>query len=146
MKCKDVMLTLVFRCHETDTALDCARLMAEERIGFVPVLDDHGQLAGVITDRDLAIRLVAANLPADTTSLKTLMSVGGMLTCGPDDDIAELERRMAVAKKGRAVVIENGLVVGVISLSDIAMVEPSRRRTGWLLREVAGRESGIVRS
>ncbi len=143
MRCKDVMLNLVYTCPENGSVLECARKMRDEKIGFVPVISKEGKLIGVVTDRDLAIRVVAENKPL-TTPVREVMSVGELVTCTPDDDLVFLEKRMSSEKKSRAVVLDRGELVGVISLSDIARAETSARRTGNLLKDVATRESVAI--
>src|SRR6185369_7403185 len=143
MRCKDVMAMLVFRCREADPVQKVARLMLEEQIGFVPVTDETGHLVGVVTDRDLALRVLAEDKPAQTPVL-SVMTVGGLLTCHPDDDLRALSRRMAEEKKGRAVVVEHGKVVGVISAADVAVAEGSRGRAGALMRALSRRESASI--
>ena len=59
MLCREVMNRKVVVCTEGDTVGDCARLMRDRCIGFVPVVDGSGQVSGVVTDRDLALRVVA---------------------------------------------------------------------------------------
>lgn len=141
MKCKDVMLTLIFKCDENTTVSDCAQLMRDEQLGFLPVLDAQSNVIGVVTDRDLAVRIVADKRPLDTR-VKDIMSTGPFLTCTPEDDLHELEGRMAQTKKARALVkADDGALLGVISLSDIAQRERSASRTGKLLKEVTRRES-----
>jgi CBS domain-containing protein len=143
MRCKDVMVTLVFRCHEDDPVQKIARLMLEEQVGFIPVTNEIGRLVGVITDRDLALRVVAEDKSAQTP-VRSVMTMGGLLTCQPDDDLRELARRMADKQKGRAVVVENGRVVGVISAADVAVAEGSKRRAGVLMRALSRRESASI--
>lgn len=141
MKCKDVMLTLIFKCDESTTVADCAQLMRDEQLGFLPVLDKRSNIIGVVTDRDIAVRVVADKRPLDTP-VRDIMSTGPFLTCLPDDDLHELERRMAQTKKARALVkAADGALLGIISLSDIAQRERSASRTGKLLKEVTRRES-----
>ena len=140
MLCRDVMLSYVYRCSGRESATTCARLMREHRIGFLPVVDPAGRPIGVITDRDLALRVVAEARPF-TTPVQDLMTVESILTCRPDEDLASLETRMAQRRKSRAIVIdEHGACVGVISLSDIAQAEDTVR-SGRLLREVTRREA-----
>lgn len=141
MKCEDVMLTLVFKCDESSTVAECAQLMRDEQLGFVPVLNREFAVVGVVTDRDLAVRVVAEEL-APSTKVSEVMSTGPFLECDPEDDLHELEQRMAREKKGRALVMAgDGSLLGVISLSDIAQCERSAARTGRLLKEVTRRES-----
>ena len=141
MKCEDVMLTLVFKCDEASTVAECAQLMRDEQLGFVPVLDAQLNVVGVVTDRDLAVRVVAEQL-ALSTPVSEVMSTGPFLSCDPEDDLHELEIRMAREKKTRALVkASDGSLLGVISLSDIAQSKRSAARTGMLLREVTRRPS-----
>lgn len=142
MRCKDVMMTLVFRCHEEDPVRKVARLMLEEQVGFIPITGADGRLLGVVTDRDLAVRVVAEGSPPNTP-VRSVMSMGGLLTCGPDDDLRGLARRMEAEQKGRAVVVEHGQVVGVVSAADVAMTEGARR-AGSLMRALARRESAAM--
>ena len=142
MRCKDVMVTLVFRCHEEDPVQKVARLMLEEQVGFIPITSAAGRLVGVVTDRDLAIRVVAENKPADTP-VRAVMTMGGLLTCAPDDDLRAVARRMEAEQKARAVVVEHGQVVGVISATDVAVTEGARR-AGSLMRALARRESASM--
>lgn len=146
MKCKDVMLTLIFKCDETTTIAECAQVMRDEQLGFLPVLDRQLRVVGVVTDRDIAVRCVAERRPIDTP-VSAIMSTGPFLTCAAEDDLHELEQRMAQTKKARAMVnAEDGSLLGIISLSDIAQSERSSARTGKLLRDITRRESvSIVR-
>lgn len=144
MQCRDVMLTLVFRCTEQSTAAECARLMRDEKIGFVPVVDASGRLVSVVTDRDLAIRVLADGLPP-ATPLRDVTAPGPLLTCGPGDSLESLEAKMGEQKRARAVVVDSAQKpIGVISLSDIAQVERSALRTSRLLREITRRESAAI--
>lgn len=139
MKCEDVMLTLIFKAGLTSTVAECAQLMRDEELGFLPVLDDQFRVVGVVTDRDLATRVVAEHRPS-TTPVIEVMNKGPFLSCEPDDELEALEQRMASEKKARALVkAPDGSLLGIISLSDIAQAENSEARTGRLLKEVTRR-------
>src|SRR5581483_9589521 len=98
--------------------------------------DTAGAVLGVVTDRDLALRVLGERLPSDTPVL-AIMTPGPFLSCRPDDSLQSLETRMAEAKRPRAVVVDPcGKLVGVISLSDIARVETSLLHVGELLRAI----------
>ncbi len=136
MKCEEVMWTLVFKCDEHTTVEDCARLMRDEALGFLPVLDARWAVVGVVTDRDLTLRVLAEALPP-STPVREVMTRGPFLTCLAEEELRELEARMAESKRSRALVNEpDGTLLGLISLSDIAQREPSVTRTGRLLREL----------
>jgi CBS domain-containing protein len=138
------MLTLVYRCREDSTAAQCAQLMRDENLGFLPVMSDAGAVVGVVTDRDLSTRVLAAQLPYDTP-VRQIMTQGPFLTCRPDEDLVVLERRMAQERKSRALVQdERGALIGIISLSDVAQAERSAARTGKLVRDLTRRESAVV--
>lgn len=128
-------------CHELDPAIDCARLMRRENIGFVPVLDDDDEITGVVTDRDLALRLVAADLPW-STPVREVMSAGPLLCVYPEDELRTLEEKMAWERKSRAIVVDHsGNLLGVVSLSDVAKAEPSEKVAAQLFKEVTSRET-----
>jgi CBS domain-containing protein len=139
MRCRDVMRTEVARCSETLSVQACAQMMRDNQIGFLPVLDADKQVVGVVTDRDLAVRVLAEDLPAATP-------VGRVMTrdvriCRPDDDLETAEWKMASTRKSRLVVADDeGRCVGVISLSDVAQAD-SRDRAGGVLRAVTRREA-----
>lgn len=127
-------------CHTSDAALECARLMRRENIGFVPVLDDHEELVGVVTDRDLALRLVAADLPLETP-VGHVMSADDLLCVFADDTLRTLEERMALEHRSRAVVVDHdGNLLGVVSLADVVRAEPSAGLAARLLKELTRRD------
>jgi CBS domain-containing protein len=139
MLCRDVMKAEVARCLETLSVKACAQIMRDNNVGFVPVLDADKKVVGVVTDRDLALRVLAEDLPSETP-------VGRVMTrdvriCHPDDDLQIAEWRMSSLRKSRLVVADDeGCCVGVISLSDVAQAD-SRSRAGGVLRSVTRREA-----
>jgi len=140
MRCKDAMVTMVFRCRGEDPVQKVAQLMQEMRIGFIPVTDESGGLVGVVTDRDLAVRVLAEG-KSPRTPVGWVMTRGPMFTCHPDDDLREVERRMVEEQRKRAVVVANDKVVGVLSVVDIAVGEGAGRRTGKLMHGLSRHES-----
>jgi CBS domain-containing protein len=139
MNCQDVMLTHVYTCREQDTVERCAMLMRGWNIGFIPVVDEHERVVGVVTDRDLVMRVLAARRPG-TTKVSEAMTIEPLAICRPGDDIKIAERRMASARKSRIIVVdEQGRLAGVISLSDIAHAD-GEQAAGHLLAAVTTRE------
>jgi CBS domain-containing protein len=127
-------------CRTDDTARDCARLMKEENIGFVPICNDAGEPVGTITDRDLALRIVAEGHSADSEVSSCMTRE--VVSCKLGDDLRDAERLMREHHKSRIMVCdENGKLEGVISLSDIAEIE-DEEIAGRMLREVSSREIG----
>lgn len=126
-------------CRVEDSVAKCARLMEKENIGFVPLCDDDGKPAGTLTDRDLALRVVARERPATTKAGEVMTRE--IVACRLGRDLSDAEQLMRARRKSRIMVCDDeGTLVGVISLSDIAEVE-DEREAGLTLRGVAQRES-----
>jgi CBS domain-containing protein len=139
MLCRDVMKSAVIRCHEADTVTACARMMRDQNIGFVPVVDADEQVVGIVTDRDLALRVLAEER-AGATPVSDVMT-RDVRVCHPEERMEVAEKKMAETRKSRLVVVgKGGRCLGVISLSDVARVE-SRRRAGGVLQAVTRREA-----
>jgi CBS domain-containing protein len=143
MHCRDLMRLSVFVCNAHDTVTRCAQVMKERNIGFLPVVDAGSTLVGVITDRDLAVRVLAEGRGGDT-SVGTVMS-RALLVCSPDEELEAAEERMASHACSRLVVVDGeGRCLGVITIDDIAQAE-SRRRAGKVLQDVTRERVGQKR-
>jgi CBS domain-containing protein len=106
-------------CRQGDTVRDCARLMKEENIGFVPICNDRGEPVGAITDRDLAIRVLAEGRSADEKV--DAFATDRVISARVGDDVREAERLMREHRMSRVMVCdESGRLQGVISLQDVA--------------------------
>lgn len=141
MFCKEIMRPPL-ACGESESAESAARLMRDHGMGFVPVVDAAGHAVGVLTDRDLAMRVLAAGLPATTPCARVMSRE--LVTCRPDDTLRRAEEKMREAQKWRIVVADGaGVCVGVISLSDVAQAEGAAR-TGAVLHDVLEREAPAV--
>jgi CBS domain-containing protein len=124
-----------------DTVQTAAVKMRESNIGFLPVIDDAEQLVGVLTDRDLAVRVLAEGLSAETRA-EDVMTVD-VISCSPDDDLRRAEALMRVNQKARLPVIdERGRLAGVVSVANIARYEDSRRAAD-VFDEITAREANI---
>jgi CBS domain-containing protein len=123
----------------TETVEAAAQLMAEGEFGFIAVQGPKGELVGVLTDRDLAVRVCAQNLPANVTLVATVMTTE-VISCHRDDSVEVAEALMARHQKQRIVIMgDGGAPAGVLSLSDLAQSEqPLKLAT--LLRHVTSRE------
>lgn len=125
-------------CRETDTAVDCAKLMRDDSIGFVPICDQSGKPMGAITDRDLTIRVLAEGRPAGE-------KLGGIMTrdvisCRTEDDAGQVTRLMRDHRKSRVMVCDDqGKLVGVVSLQDLVEAT-SEEEAGETLQEVKSGE------
>jgi CBS domain-containing protein len=139
MICEDIMKTDVETCHVDDTVAVAARKMKDRGIGFLPVCNERGMPMGVLTDRDIVLRVVAEGLDANTRSVVDVMTLE-IISCKRDDDVAVASAQMAQNHKSRIVVLgDDGALCGVISLSDIAQ-EATTEDAGETLRDVSERE------
>jgi CBS domain-containing protein len=137
MLCEDIMKTDVESVSPVDTIQDAARRMRDDNLGFLPVCDESRQVLGTITDRDIAIRAVAEAMPA-TTPVEDIMT-SEVIACSPKDTIDTALQLMAENHKSRILCLdEEGHLVGVISLADIAQLVGEASET---LRQVSDREA-----
>lgn len=119
-KVRDVMTAEPVALEEEASVVEAAMAMRDGDFGFVIVLKDQGgSVCGVVTDRDIAIRVVAEGVDPRSVRLADIVE-GEVTTVGPDepaDKVAELMRKKAIR---RVPVVEAGRLVGVVSLGDLA--------------------------
>jgi len=139
MRCKDIMKKDVIRVHTTDTVRAAAQMMESYGIGFLPVCDEADKPIGTLTDRDIALRCVAHELPL-TSSVGDVMTCD-VVACSEDDDDTDAIELMSEKQKSRLMCVDKrGKLVGVISLSDLPS-NLSRKKAGEVLRQVTERET-----
>ena len=120
MKVKDVMTTNVRTCFMSDGPATAAQLMWDHDCGCVPVLNEHGRVVGMITDRDICIAAFFQGAPISGIKVSAVMS-RQLFDCTSDDDLSAAERMMREKKVRRLPVLnEEGRLVGLLSLSDLA--------------------------
>jgi CBS domain-containing protein len=124
---REIMTADATFCPDDTTAADAARQMAGDGIGAVPVCDADGRLAGVVTDRDLAMTIVAEGRDPETVRLGELLDGGEVVTIGADDSIEEAIRTMKDHAVRRLPVIDGTSLVGMISQADIARAMPDAK-------------------
>lgn len=141
MKCRELMRSDVHVCFAEETVERAARIMRNQEIGFLPIVDSLKRLVGVVTDRDLVTRVLADGMPG-TTKVGEVMSDTVLVTVGPEDDVSIAESRMAREKKSRVVVVDeiSRFVMGVISLSDVSQSDTAVQG-GRVLQQITRRES-----
>ncbi len=138
-KCSDVMTRNPVSARPDDTVASVARLMKENDIGPVPIVDDNNskRLVGIVTDRDLAIKVVAAGRDPQTTPVKEVMTTN-VITCRDDDDIETALDAMSTQQLRRIPVVDDGnMLVGIIAQADIATRMNSPEKTGEVVKEIS---------
>jgi len=121
-----------------DTLQVAARLMADFDCGSLPVINRaDGQVVGVLTDRDIAVRAVARG-KAPESKVNDVMSPAPA-TCSPDDDVEDVERIMTEKQVRRVPVVADGRVVGIISQADLARNDKaiSDREVGRIVEKIS---------
>jgi CBS domain-containing protein len=114
-------------CADDVSVAEVARQMADRDIGALPVCNADGRLAGVITDRDLAVHIVAEGRDPASTNISELLDNTEVVTIGADDSAEEAIRTMKDHAVRRLPVIDGTRLVGIVSQADIARVMPDAK-------------------
>jgi CBS domain-containing protein len=117
---EEVMSTEPVTIVESETILGAARLMRDNDIGNVIVLGDtDGRVRGIVTDRDLVVRAVADERDPDRTTIGAICSAE-LVTVTPDDSVDGAIKLMRERAVRRIPVVDDGRLVGVLSIGDLA--------------------------
>ena len=119
MKVCELMSDRVVTVDMEEPVIAAARLMKSHNIGAVPACGKDGRLRGIITDRDIAVRCVAGDADPQRTPIKEIMS-RGIVTAQPFDNVEKAVRLMSQDQVRRLPVLDDGRVVGIVALSDLA--------------------------
>ena len=137
-KISDIMSTNVISVSQQEHIYDCAALMKEHDIGFVPVVEGR-KLIGVVTDRDLVIRGYAEKHSGSESVMSVITR--DVDTISPDLSVDEAASLMASRQIRRLPVVENGELQGIVSLGDLAMREIFVNEAGDALSDISERDS-----
>ena len=121
MQVRDVMTKNPACVTPGATIREAAQLMQRENVGIVPVIEEQGtkRLLGVVTDRDIAIRVVAEGRDGGTR-VSEVMSSSPIKTCTPDDHVDDAMEAMASEQVRRIPIIDDrGSLVGIVAQADI---------------------------
>jgi CBS domain-containing protein len=120
MKISELMTRTVQVCRPTDTLDRAAGLMWDHDIGSVPVVDEHGRVIGMITDRDVCMAAYTCGCALHDIAIEVAMS-RNVVTCGADDNETAVAEIMAKHKIRRVPVVDEAhRPVGMLSLNDLA--------------------------
>lgn len=138
-KCSDVMTRDVVTATPNDTVVEVAQLMKREDIGPILIVenDESKTLVGIITDRDLVLKVIAEGLDAKTTRVGDVMSKK-LVTCRADDDVEVAMQAMAQFQLRRIPVVgENMELLGIISQADVATRVDAPTKTAEVVKEIS---------
>jgi CBS domain-containing protein len=120
-KARDVMSPDVTCIGENDSVLDAAKKLAELNVGSMPICGEDDRLKGMLTDRDIVVKVLAKrDDPASVRAGELGQGDGTVVTIGADDSIDEALRTMIDHKVRRLPVIDGHDLVGIVSQADLA--------------------------
>ncbi len=138
-KCSDVMTKKPVCCLPGDSVSKAAQWMNKENVGSIPVIENQetGKLLGIVTDRDLAIKVIANERDAKTTKVADVMTEK-VISCHMDEDIKKALDAMAKHQLRRMPVVDNDLkIVGIISQADVATRINKPEETASMVKDIS---------
>jgi CBS domain-containing protein len=136
MKVSEVMTTDVESVQMNSTLEEVASIMKVENVGAVPVVDEDDDLVGIITDRDIVVRCVAEGKNPAETNVEEVLS-HELETIEPDVDVEEAAQLMVDRQIRRLPVCEDGELVGMVSIGDLAVKTPGAQASTETLRDIS---------
>jgi CBS domain-containing protein len=119
-----------------DPVIDLAKAMAEEGIGAIVICNDENRLQGMVTDRDLAVEVLAGGKDPSSTTAGQLVDGSEVVTIGADDSIDEAIDTMRQHAVRRLPVIDGTEVVGMVSMADVAKAA-DEQQVGRLVQAIS---------
>ena len=139
MKCSEFMTKKPACCLPGDTVDKAAQLMQREDVGPVPVIDSQQtkRLIGIVTDRDLALTIVANGRDAKSTQVEAVMT-RDLITCLEDDDLEAALAAMAKHQVRRIPIVDGeNRLVGIIAQADVATRAGHEKETGEIVEQIS---------
>ncbi|WP_373894764.1 CBS domain-containing protein [Virgibacillus sp. CBA3643] len=132
----NIMTSNVFTVKETQSLQEAAAVMSEHNIGAIPVVNNTGQMTGIITDRDITLRSTAQGEAAQTP-ISEAMTAQQVVQGTTDMDVQAAAQLMSEQQIRRLPVVENGQVVGMVALGDIAVDNQSNTAAEQALSSIS---------
>jgi CBS domain-containing protein len=139
MLCREIMTPNPECVLASDPVMKAAQLMKSEDVGPIPIVDDQDgkRLTGIITDRDLAIKVVAEARDPRTTSVKEVMT-DDLVTCKENEDVRHALKLMQENQVRRIPVVDGSdRLLGIISQADVATRLGNDRATGQVVEDIS---------
>jgi len=138
-KCSEVMTMNPACCLPNDTVLQLAQMMKDKDIGPVPIIENEQtrRLVGIVTDRDLALKVVAEGRDARTTTAAEVMT-RKVVTCHAEDDLQKALEAMSEHQLRRIPVVDNDFrIIGIIAQADVATRVDQPEKTAALVKGIS---------
>jgi len=136
MQVKDVMTGNVIKIDPKETVEVAARALTHYNIGALPVCGEDGRLCGMVTDRDLVIRCMAAGKAPAQTTVREVMT-GRVVSIGPDMEASVAAKVMGNQQVRRLPVVTDGKLCGMVSLGDLARTHETQPVTAKALTAIS---------
>lgn len=139
MKCNEIMTKDPSCCVPTDTVFEAAQLMKSENVGSIPIVKDKetNRLEGIVTDRDLAIKVVAEGLDPKSKRVQGVMTTD-VVSCRPDDNVNEALALMEQHQVRRIPIVDSSdRLVGIIAQADIATRMEAPKKTAEVVESIS---------
>jgi len=138
-KCNEVMTKKPVCCLPNDSVVTTAELMKSENIGSIPVIENEQshKLVGIVTDRDLALKIIAGGLDAKSTKVSVVMTQE-VVTCRAGDDLQKALNAMAEHQLRRIPVVDDeNRIIGIIAQADVATRVDQPDKTAEMVKEIS---------
>jgi CBS domain-containing protein len=132
---RDVMTKDVRVCKPHDTVITAAQMMRDINCGSIPVCEGT-KVIGMITDRDIVLNCVADGKDGNSVHCHDCMTTD-VITCSPDIDVHECARMMADHQIRRIPVVQNGEMIGICAIGDLATVNIYVNEAGEALSQIS---------
>lgn len=138
-KCNEIMTKNPVCCLPDDGVAKAAELMKSGNIGSIPVVESEQtkKLVGIVTDRDLALKIIAEGRDAKSTKVESVMT-HKVVTCHADDDLQKALDAMTEHQLRRIPVVDNdNRIVGIIAQADVATRADQPEKTAEMVKEIS---------
>jgi CBS domain-containing protein len=138
-KCNEVMTKKIVCCVPNDPVSKVGELMKSGNVGSIPVVENKKteKLVGIVTDRDLALKVVANGLDAKSTKVEAVMT-RQVVTCLADDDLQKVLDAMSKHQLRRIPIVDNNnRVVGIVAQADVATRVDQPEKTAEMVKEIS---------
>ena len=141
MTCAEVMTPSPTACNPQHTAVDAAELMRREDCGLLPVISEDGKkLIGVLTDRDIVLKVIAQGLDPRSTAVSEVMTTD-IVTCLPQESVEMAMEQMATRQVRRIPIVDrDGSLVGILAQADVATRVANSQETGQIVQAISESE------
>ncbi len=137
--CENVMTKNPTCCQPSDSVMKVAQWMKRENIGSIPVIENNEtrKLVGIVTDRDLALKVIGQGSDPKTVQVDSVMT-HKLVTCRPEDDIQVALDRMSEHQLRRIPIVDDEhKILGIISQADVATRVNQPEKTAEVVKDIS---------